>query len=292
MSGGNNMYKRIERTTMQVDKYAAMQMLEFNTYECQRPLSQKTIDMLANEIKTGYFLTGHIAMAILKYKNNYKIMVNGQHQCHSVIEVSIPIEVDYEVYTCFTPMDLSNLYRRFDNHRSRSLSDSLSPEADALNIHWKRRIIRLIVSAAILNENLVSAPKVAKVDLLQNYKKEGNLLDRLINDGVSCRHILRAPVVWAFIKTFQKNEMDAEIFWRDVRDGAKLEKDSPALTLRNYLMSINAGPPRGFEPCAIPKKISSTREIYVKCIHGWNAFREGRKTVLKYTPSAPLPKIN
>ena len=70
------------------------------------------------------------------------------------METSCEIDVVYQEYDCSTPEDVSELFRRFDNHQARTLSDCLNPEAVALGIDWKRSIVRLVVTAAYLKENL------------------------------------------------------------------------------------------------------------------------------------------
>lgn len=42
---------------------------------------------------------------------------------------------------------------------------------------------------------------------------------------------------------------------------------------------------------AIAKKRPDIREVYVRCIHAWNAFRRGDATALRYYKNAPLPKF-
>ena len=75
----------------------------------------------------------------------------------------------------------------------------------------------------------------------------------------------------------------------DVRDGAELKKNDPALLLKNYLQmaAISARTVKS----ACRQEAVTAREMYVKCLHAWNASRSGTKTNLRYLPDAPIPKL-
>ena len=284
------MYKKTCEKFMDMDKALALQFLEFNNFEAQRAAKPKHVKMLSHEMQTGKFLTGNVAFAFLKYKNDYKVMVNGQHQCFALIDSGVAsVKIVYQEYECGNAFDLSDLYRRFDNHQSRSLSDVLNPEAAALGLNWKRRIVRLVVAAASLREGLAFSHKIDKILLLRRYISEGDFLDSLLKDGSSCKHLLRTPVIWAIIETFKRDPRLSELFWCQVRDGVGLREKSPSLLLRNYLMNSILSSSKGLSE-NINKTIVGHREIYSKSIHAWNAYRANRPTTLKYTPSAPLPK--
>jgi hypothetical protein len=284
------MYKLKLRKIKRVDEYEAKDLLLFNTYESQRKIKPKHLKLLMEEIKTGNFLTGDIAIACLKHEDNRKIVVNGQHQLTAVMETSCEIDVVYQEYDCSTPEDVSELFRRFDNHQARTLSDCLNPEAVALGIDWKRSIVRLVVTAAYLKENLAGLSKVKKVELLKKYIRPGNFVNHLLKDGTSCRHLLRGSVVRAILETYEKDKDCAEIFWANIRDGVNLNKDCPELRLRDYLKGVVVGG-AAYSDSVRCQNMSSSKEIYVKCIHAWNASRKGKPTNLKFVPSAPVPKI-
>jgi hypothetical protein len=284
------MYKLKLRKIKRIDEYEAKDLLLFNTYESQRKIKPKHLKLLMEEIKTGNFLTGDIAIAYLKYEDNRKIVVNGQHQLTAVMETSCEIDVVYQEYDCLSPEDVSELFRRFDNHQARTLSDCLNPEAVALGIDWKRAIIRLVVTGAYLKENLQGISKVKKVELLKKYVRPGNFMNHLLKDGVSCRHLLRGPVARAIIETYEKDKDYAEIFWENIRDGVNLKKDCPELKLRDYLKGVVVGG-SGYSNTCNGQNQSSSKEVFVKCIHAWNASRKGNPTNLKFVPSAPIPKI-
>lgn len=281
------MYKLLNRKLKKIDEYEAIELLDHNTYEAQRSIKPKHLKMLKDEILNGTFLDGNIAMAILRYEDDRKIMVNGQHQCTAVRDLSCEIVVNYQEYECYSPEDLALLYQRFDNHQSRTLGDCLSTESLALGVEWKRNITRLVVSAAAYKDVLGNVPKVEKIKLLKKYIKHGGFVNHIIKDGISCKHIKRTAVVRAMIETYEKHKELADLFWTNVRDGAKLGEADPELRLRNYLM--NYAPSGAFMNTPM---VSSDGEMYAKCILAWNAKRKGVRTNLAYHPtSKEFPKI-
>lgn len=278
------MIKLMLRRNMVVDGKVASGLLEFNTYKLQRTLQPKWVQWLVKEIELGMFLTGYIVLARLVYENNRKIMVNGQHQSHAVLESGLPITVFYEEWSCENERDLSDLYSRFDGNRGRTLSDLLAPEAGALRIDWGRQTVNLVVAAAGLNDKTKGRiggvlTKLERVSLLEPNTKAGDFVNNIFNDGKTCRHLRRAPVVRAMMDTYKVDKKAASIFWVNVRDGIMLPDHHPALKLRDYLKVT-------FTATSL-----ATREMYVKCIHAWNAFVTHKRTALKFVPSDPVPTI-
>jgi len=276
------------RKIIKMDEYLAAEYAEHNTYEGQRSTDDAWTKYLVGAIDRGEFLTGSVAMARLKYQECRLVMVNGQHQCKAVIMTGIPIDVVYEEWECDEPAELSDLFSRYDNHKARSLSHILNPEAAALGITWKRAIVRLVVSAAALSDDMTvqHIHKTEKKKFLGRNINEGAFVNHLLKDGVSCQHMMRAPVVRAMFDTWKKDKAAALLFWKMVRDGENLNMANPAMVLRNYLLTTGLTKTR-----TIKSSIATTREMYVKCIHGWNAHRTGGKTALKYIAGAPIPKI-
>ena len=281
------MYKLLNRKLKKMDEYEADELLDCNTYEAQRPIKPKHLKMLKDEMTNGTFLDGNVAIAILKYDNNRKVMVNGQHQCTAIRDLSYEIVVNFQEYEVNSSEDLSSLYQRFDNHQSRTLSDCLNTESLALGVEWKRKITRLVVSAACYREGLGNIAKVEKVKLLKKYLKQGGFVNHLLKDGISCKHMTRTAVIRSIIETYEKDKNFAESFWIKIRDGVGLIESDPELKLRNYLMTYS---PSGINMNA--SSVSSTGEMYAKCVLAWNAKRKGVKTNLAYhSKTQEHPKI-
>jgi hypothetical protein len=145
------------------------------------------------------------------------------------------------------------------------------------------------VSAAVSISGAEEWPKREKAHLLGLYVKQGGFVNNIVKDSRSSRHLMRSPVVRAMMETYDKDWQSAKIFWEDVRDGAELKKNDPALLLKNYLQmaAISARNVKS----AYRQESVTAREMYVKCLHAWNASRSGTKTNLRYLPDAPIPRL-
>lgn len=284
------MYRLSLAKLKEISGVDAMDLLELNTYEGQRPLRPKHVAMLRGEIEDGRFLIGNIAVAILNYDNKRKVIVNGQHQLKALLVSNIPIRVIYQEYSCDGPEDMANLYAGFDNHAARSLGDVVVPESIALGVDgWKGRTLRVIVSAAVSINGAEEWPKREKAHLLGMYVKQGSFVNNIVKESRSSRHLMRSSVVRAMMETYDKDWQSAKIFWEEVRDGAELKKNDPALLLKNYLQTTSISTSN--RRAASNQEAVTAREMYVKCLHAWNASRSGTKTNLRYLPDAPIPRL-
>jgi hypothetical protein len=133
--------------------------------------------------------------------------------------------------------------------------------------------------------------KNKRVEFLKRYIKEGSSIHDILSPVPfpEYRHLARGPVIAAMIITFRKCAAEAEAFWEDVRDGEDLPGKSPALKLRNYLLSATVGVGRGVSSPSLNAAVGY-REMYGKCIIAWNASRKGDPTALKFFIDKPLPK--
>jgi hypothetical protein len=90
-------------------------------------------------------------------------------------------------------------------------------------------------------------------------------------------------VVAAMFSTYTRDQMAAGTFWTAIRDETGVHPGTPDRKLARYLMTtvLDAGDTR--------KTKVDQREMMVKCLHAWNAWRRGETTNLNYFPNKPLP---
>jgi hypothetical protein len=284
------MYQLVNRKIKEVTPLLAEKILEANTYDGQRPLSEKQVKILSDAIEEGLFTVGHIAVAHQGWNGGDEMVANGQHQCTAVLRTGLPICAVVEEYNCKKPEDFSLLYRQFDNNKSRTLDEVTLPEARALNLKWHRMIVKSVMAGIGFIEG--TGPKNKRVESLKKYIAEGNFVNELLSavKSTDSKHLRRGPVIAAIITTFKKCSGDAEIFWEEVRDGENLKGNSPSLKLRNYLLSTNTAVGRGTNAPSL-NAAASVREMYSKCIIAWNAYRRGDSTQLKFYADKDLPKV-
>jgi len=290
------MFQKTERKNIKLTPRIAEQLSILNTFKGQRPISTKWVNDLANSMREGLFLSGHVGLAI--YKNNgasEKYLVNGQHQLQAAIISKSQPDIIYEEYLCETMDDVSLLYRQFDNHKTRSLQNLVGMEMEALGLtDWPVRIASLIVTGAAMKEGLFGAHKNVKVQLLKKYIGIGKHIKNLFTDipegswQKETNHLRRGPVLHAMLLTLEKSQADSKLFWVDVRDGEGLNRAQAQYKLREFLKESNFD--RGRGASGNNRRTVSQHEMTSRCITAWNAFRTNSKTRLTYYPGKPIPK--
>lgn len=282
------MMELISRKLVMLDTMMAESMLKINTYAAQRVIRDKHVRDLMKIIQDDLFITGEIATANFTFNGGQTVLMNGQHQCHAVIKTGVTVPVVYEQFRCDSLEDASLLYRQFDNHAQRSLSNVLKPEALALGIFWAHKVINVVVTGAVLIENAESTDKTIKIPLLSKYIKQGSFVnDIMCNRTDETRHMFRGPVVAAMMMTYDKNHAAAYEFWTAVKTGENLNRSDPAYKLREYLK--RSGIMRSMVSVDQTNNVSR-KEMVAKCITAWNAFRRKETTNLGYYANKPVPK--
>lgn len=289
--GKGNMFQLISRKLKEVDPGAAADYLTHNEYEGQRKLKDRRVKQLVDLIESKRFTVGYIVLARQGWNGGDKLLANGQHQCAAVIATSKPIVAVVEEYECRTAEDFADLYRQFDNTPQRSLAEVALPEARALNLQWSQKFIGIMLSGISFIEHHAGVHKNKRVEFLKKYIREGDFIHEILSpfSFPEYRHMSRGSVIAAMINTFRKCATDAEDFWEKVLDGENLPGSSPALKLRNYLLSSSVSVGRGVSNPSLNAAVS-IQEMYGKCIVAWNAYRRKDTTQLKFYANKEIPK--
>lgn len=294
------MFEKIESKQRKLSPSEAERVLKLNTFAGQRNLNPNHIAMLTKYIHEGTFLTGNIAVAMFHADNGARIpfLVNGQHQCHAVLKSGKTIDVLYERYNCPTIDDVGLLYGMFDNHKNRSLQNLVHFEKETVyNLDWSSRVASLVVSGASLMRYGRGSriQKVEKVRLLGEFLPQGAFINDLLTNtpdnkpSKETRHLRRGPVIHAILLTWDKSQKGTKEFWTQVRDGEGLSKSMPSFKLREFLKESSYSV--GMAVNANQRRVVSHHEMVSKCITAWNAYRSGNKTILRYYPSRPIPRV-
>jgi len=285
------MFKKMSTQIITISPEEAGEYLALNTYSAQRKIQAKHVNFLSNKMKCGEFRIGDIAVA---HNNGSRILMNGQHQLSASMTSGVPFEALLETYNCPDAGDLSLLFRQFDNHAMRSLSQMVDAEVAALGLDWKKGVASLLV-AALCNLStdgkrfLSSASSMTKDERVRMIKyniPEGNFINDIFIKSRMTNFMYRAGVFTAVILTYRVNQDDAYSFWVSVRDGENITKDMPEYKLRMFLLKNASRARRGAYLSA------SARELCHRSIIAWNAFRRSTTTTLRYYADAKgLPKV-
>ncbi len=265
-----------------------------------RPLSERRMQVYERILKANAFRPVVWASALC-YETNCTYRVNGKHTS-LLLSKQNPLPVFYvtlERWNCDTLKDVGSLYNTYDsNLASRNNSDINMSFASAMPElrDVPARLINLTVSAAASlkwdDAMLRKVPPAERAEELLERTDFVKWLQETVQTtttgrmGLS-RHILRSPVVQAMMATYDRAPNVAKQFWVVVRDESAPDRNDPTRTLARFLVRAVLAGSRGST-----KEMVGSREVFVKCIHAWNAYRAGETTALNYHAGAPIPKIS
>lgn len=298
------MWKRIDRPkTMAATRSLVNEFLEMDRLPRERPLSERRLQVYRNVLNRGEFRPVTWASAHCK-ETGSTYRINGQHTSTLLSEcVTVPeFFVTVERYECETMEDVAKLYATFDSSMSsRTAGDIILSFASVIgefaNQNIKKKTYPLVVAAASYAKwgaGMYSIPSAERAETLLDHTDFCIWVDGIIHptDGEQKRalHLTRSPVVSAMLGTYMKSKSDSDEFWKLTRDETDENREDPTRILARYLVRTcvrHTGP----QTKVSGKGAATHREIYVKCIHAWNAWRKEQPTELKYHAASKIPAI-
>jgi len=267
-----------------------------------RPMKLGNRKSLRSAILEGRFRNCNYASAYcVQTGKTYR--VNGKHTSSILNEMNGEAPKDLwaivEEYECDTLEDVAKLYSTFDVAKSARTTGDINcmyaaacPELEKL----PHRVINLSVTGM---EYFFTAAKTgrgiyrggnnspdAKAQRLLEFPEYVLFVARIVGTNKAVlKKMGRGPIAAAMFGTWQKNKSMASDFWIQVRDESATKGDATR-TLASFL----------FE-CGVARRARTgtavgENEIFVKCIHAWNAWRKGEATSLKYYANKPVPAIS
>lgn len=260
-----------------------------------RPFKQVRFDSYLKFWKAGKFRPATWAKAYCK-ANETTYRVNGKHT--SLMLRSFPKLPDYSVYIeeyeCDTLEDVADLYSTFDSKmQTRSASDIYLAFAGTIPqiADFSPKIINAAISGMAYHTwqgNISSTQAVERAELVLEHPAFVVWLYKLMNGYLGSRkNMFRQAVIGAMFGCWFKVHSAATDFWSAVRDETGPTPNSPDRKLAHYLLTHGSDRGRGQSTL----ETASAREMYVKSIHAWNAWRTNKSTNLKYVAKDPVPRI-
>jgi hypothetical protein len=295
--------------TLKVTKLLAQRFAEMEPAPHDRPLSERRLLVYRRVLKEGGFRPVTWAVANCK-ETNGTYRVNGKHTSVMLAGVD-PLPEFYAVveeYECDTLEDVAKLYATFDSTtQSRSARDIyLSFAATVTELRdLPAHHISLAVTGMTFHLGNGSSTSVKGVGERAQAADRAELLlehpdfvvwmsgvlssGQVANRGRSqSKHLQRQPVAAAMMGSWTRAKGAATEFWEAVRDETGTSPNLPDRKLARYLMTTGVdtggGGSRRLRP--VPP-----REMYVKCVHAWNAWRKKETTNLNYYPDAEVPSF-
>lgn len=285
--------------TEKVTQSLAVRFRDMDPVPHDRPLNPKRVEAYRKMLSAGLFrpvqwATVHCNETQATYR------VNGKHTSNLFAEYEeLPqaIHATIEHYHCDDLDDVARLYATFDSRTQvRTTNDinrafaAIDPELSEL----PTKIINLCVTAIAYSKHGDQYAQIPAADRAECLLDENNKLfvawvhAVLGNSGnkESSRLLWRSSVVAAMHSSYQKSRRDASEFWLAVRDGTGATPKSPDRVLNRFLLSKAV---IGSKTSRHAAGLVSPREMFVKCLHAWNAWRRDTTTDLKYHAQAKIP---
>ncbi len=272
----------------------AQEFLDINEYSGQRRRRIRGVNELKAKLLDGKFHLGQIAVI---HNDGVSLLANGQHQCMAAIQAGKSFRAilqEWTVEASDTNRDVASVFSQYNVDVGRTRADIAWIHACQCGMEdWPRKVVVLCNTSLGWLENRAqktgyhTTSKEDNAELLGHYRKECEFLLRMLANVENRfpKHMMRSPVAAAMIGTWRKNRESAETFWAAVRDGEMLRRGSPAKKLRDWLIlaTVKTG--------GQDRKVVGHLEMFVKCIHAWNAHRKGKTTMLNYFAKSPIPPV-
>lgn len=288
--------------TQLVTQSLAVQFRDMDPVPHDRPLNPKRVEAYRKMLTAGLFrpvqwATVHCNETQATYR------VNGKHTSNLFSEYEeLPqsLHVTVEHYHCDTMDDVARLYATFDSRSQVRTTNDINRAFAAIDDDLSQiptKIINLCVTAISFYKHSDAYSKVPAAERAECLLEDANkafvlwvhdMLGNSANDAT--RLVWRSPVVSAMYATYLKSKSGAREFWLAVRDGTGHSHKSPDRVLNRFLLSrsVNNGAGASHKSGV---SLCVPREMFVKCLHAWNAWRRDATTDLKYHAQAKIPSV-
>lgn len=233
--------------------------------------------------------TGKLYRLNGKHSSQLFQSMNGEFKPYFKVEVEDWGTVD-------TLEEVAELYNRYDPPKSaRSTGDTnrsvaaTIPELAEMSMPFVNLCVSSICLAKMGDKFHELTSQLQRAEYLRKEVKFAQWMEELVG---SCpgmkesKHLWRSPVGAAMYLTFHKDAKAASEFWNKVKIGGATPK-SPEQKLERFLLGASLGTTSRASAAATVGR----REMLVKCLHAWNAWRTGSVTDLKYYPATDIPKV-
>lgn len=280
-------WQMIGKPTTQIADHQLVERFKTMTrFGGDRLLSKARCTKLRSLLEEGKFRT--CAWAVCKcLADGKEYRINGQHTSHVLAEFngSLPaVFVTVERYEADTLEDVAELFATFDprwSTRTTTDTNHAYAQSNAILASLPPRIINLTGTALAAHHKLFNHKMISQELRGRLIGKNAAFAQWLNNLEVSSNqkaHLHRGNTMAAMYATFLVDQDCATKFWSEVRDGSGATPSAPTRMLEIFLLKSSAK--------------SDDNEVYAKCIHAWNSYRNGVQSlgVLKWYPAAPRPE--
>ncbi len=273
----------------------AQNLLNLNHLNIQRNIKKKHVGDLVDIIHKGEDRPAEICIAFLKHDaENTATMINGQHFCTAIIKANKNVKANITYCECETEEDMRDAYATFDSdEKKRNLNELILVQAKNLDFKVKvtNTVILMVVKAEIENREMSHVRKSVKAKVTKSCLTHISFIAGMFPRTVPSENkeiLFHTAIFEIILRTWTKQKIKSEKFWKAVRDGANLTPRDPALVLRTFLAPLfwKNGRIMRFQ-----NEISKDT-LHKKLIYAWNAYYLGQKIKdLAIHESDPMPDI-
>lgn len=286
--------------TEKVTQSLAAKFRDMDPVPHDRPLNPKRVEAYRKMLSAGLFrpvqwATVHCNETQATYR------VNGKHTSNLFAEYEFlpqTIHATIEHYHCDDLDDVARLYATFDSRTQVRTTNDINRAFAAIDpdlCELPSKLINLCVTAISYvrhGDTYSNKPAAERAECL--LEPESKIFIQWVSSVLesnndATKHLWRAPVVSAMHATFHKSKRDANEFWLAVRDGTGETPKKPDRVLNKFLLTRTVARDGSSHRKRSAGSLCPPREMFVKCLHAWNAWRRDATTDLKYHAQAKIP---
>lgn len=216
-----------------------------------------------------------------------KYRVDGAHSTQMLVEAGSDfpdgLSVTIRHFRCADMGEAVNLWEQFNPAMStRTASDlALNRAAYTKGLENLKATTLTVPSRGIAKHFVIQDPKNARYFLDYIFLYPEFII--FASEFVHLPMFKKTGVMAAMFSVWGKDQQQAGLFWRRVRDGSSVDPKCPTRTLQTYLLAM-----------VVQSKAGGVSDRpfkqYTRCHHAWNAWRKGKTTKLNFVEGCPIPK--
>jgi hypothetical protein len=280
---------------MVISKALAQRFCEMTPCPSDRLFSARRVEAYTRMAVAGEFRPMDWAECFC-HETGDTYRVNGKHTSFMIHNATVELPqlfATVQSYEADTLEDLATLYSTFDSRMQTRTTNDIN-KAFAASVPDFQEIPLKIISLAVHGisyheklDNYTTVEPAQRAEKMLDNKDFVVWLNWILNDQSKSKYARKGPVVGAMFGTYLKSKAKAAEFWTAVIEETGVKPELPDRKLAKYLSTHSVAHGRG---AALAAR-AQPREVYVKSLHAWNAWRRGENTTLKYIAGATVPAI-
>jgi len=277
-------YKVLSDRKINLTSAKAYEFLEMPTFNGERPVNERHVQVLYNAWASGRFIWDHVMLALCDCDGK-RYRINGQHTCW--MRVNIEKEIDAQVREVLYKVDeesqMRAIYSTFDQNKTRTqghIIKALTIGTPATTDLWSSAISKLGSGLKFWlyeKEAWQIAPSGVAALIEDKFPELFKLVGLYWQSHYDENMFLRRNAVTAALfATFDAAPTKAAEFWNPVNNGLGMtDKEDPRYQLRRWLEDHC----QSLKGRQAGKSVVNAEETYRVCILAWNKWRKGEKAV-------------